>query len=417
MKSKKINVLHIASGNLNQGAARGAYWLHLGILKNGVDSYILNNGVIDGSNYINVININTSSKLSKTINFIKSRLDIYIKKIYPKSRREIFSTGLFGYNFLKTKQYKEADIIHMHWINGGMVNINVLNKIDKPIIWTIRDMWPFTGGCHYALHCDNYINKCFQCHFLGSNSNNDLSTYLFNRKKRIYAKSNFTVVGISNWIAKLARESSLFSKINVQMIYNNIDSKRFKPYPKEFARIELGLQTSKKVILVGAINAKNVWKGFQFLKDAMLSLDKNKYVLCTFGKINTADFEEIPQECRHFGFVNDDILLSKIYSASDVFISMSIQEAFGKTVVESMSCKTPVVCFDNSGPGELVDHKINGYLAEASSSRGITEGVEWIANSEDYEMLRENAREKVTQDFDNEIIAKKYIELYKRKLE
>ena len=416
MEPKSINVLHIVSGNLNQGAARGAYWLHLGMLKNRVNSHVLNNGVVDGSNYVNVININTSSKLSKSINFIKSRLDIYLKKLYPNSRREIFSTGLFGYNFLKTKEYKEADIIHMHWINGGMVNIDVMRKINKPIIWTLRDMWPFTGGCHYSLHCDNYINKCSKCHFLSSNSNYDLSTYLFNRKERIYAKSNFTLVGISNWIANRAKESYLFNKDDVKMIYNNIDTKRFEPYPKASARTELGLKTSKKIILVGAINAKNVWKGFQFLKDAMLSLDANEYMLCTFGKINIADFEEIQLESRHFGFVDDDNLLKKIYSASDVFISTSIQEAFGKTVVESMSCKTPVVCFDNSGPGELVDHKINGYLAKEISSQGIYDGVEWIVNSDNYEVLRNNAREKATQEFDNEIIAKKYIELYQTKI-
>jgi len=416
MINKKINVLHVVAGDLNQGAARGAYWLHKGLLEQNINSILLNNGKLTDSNFENVVNINNFSKISRILNFIRARLDIYLKKIYSNPRKEIFSTGLFGFNFLNYKYYKEADIIHLHWINGGFLDLKIINKINKPIIWTIRDMWPFTGGCHYTLDCIKYKTKCGNCLFLNSQKEKDLSSFLFKRKMVILNENPITFVGISNWISKKAMQSTILNGHKVQTIFNNIDSKAFKYYRKELAVLELGIKTDKKIILVGAINSKNTWKGFHYLKDALNRLDRKKYCVLTFGKINPSDFDKINLEITHFGFVNDDQLLSKIYSISDVYVTTATQEAFGKTVVEAMSCKTPVVCFDNSGPADLVDHQINGYLSKSFSSSEISKGIEWIVNNPNYTQICDNASAKVLKEFDNNVIAEKYVNLYKSKL-
>ncbi len=410
---KKINVLHIAAGDLNQGAARGAYCLHKGLMLNGVNSFILNNGNLIGEEYENVVNINEFSYFSRKINFIRSRLDIYFKKIYRNSRNEIFSSGLFGYNFLGHKLYKQADIIHFHWINGGLVNLKLLNNIKKPIIWTIRDMWPFTGGCHYSLNCDRYLSSCGNCFFLNSGKEKDLSTYLFNRKKQIIENKPIQIVGISNWISEQVSKSKILGNKNILTIFNNIDTDIFIPYEKSKTRKELKITGNKSIILVGAINSKNTWKGFQFLRDALNKLDNKKYEVLTFGKINPNDFDEIGLKVTSLGFISDDILLAKIYSLSDVYVTTAIQEAFGKTVVESMACKTPVVCFDNSGPSDLVVHKKEGYLAKAFCSIDIAKGVEWLVNNPDYEDICDNSRKRAVNEFDYRVTSKKYIKLYK----
>jgi glycosyltransferase involved in cell wall biosynthesis len=416
MEEKKIKVLHIIAGDLNQGAARGAYWLHKGLISNGVNSVILNNGNLTGEQYENVININEFSFAARKINFLRSRLDIYTKKIYRNSRNEIFSTGLFGYDFLRLEAYRNADVIHFHWINGGLVNLKLFNDITKPIIWTIRDMWPFTGGCHYSLDCNRYLSECGSCFYLNSNKEKDLATYLFNRKKRIIEKNSVEVVGISNWISNEAKRSKILGGENISTIFNNIDTDVFRPYDKIETRRALKIDFDKTIILVGAINSKNTWKGFKFLKDALNRLDAEKYKVLTFGKIKSNDFNQIDLQITNLGLINDDVLLAKVYSLSDVYLTTAIQEAFGKTVVESMACGTPVVCFDNSGPSDLVTHKKEGYLAKAFSTIDVADGIEWIINNQNYKLLCKNSRKRALENFDYRVTSKKYIELYKRKL-
>ena len=136
----------------------------------------------------------------------------------------------------------------------------------------------------------------------------------------------------------------------------------------------------------------------------------------TFGKINLKDFNEIDLQITNLGFINDDVLLAKIYSLSDVYLTTAIQEAFGKTVVESMACRTPVVSFDNSGPSDLVAHKKEGYLAKAFSPIDLAEGIQWIVNNPNYKVICDNSRKKALENFDYRVTSKKYIELYKRKL-
>jgi len=412
----KINVLHIVAGDLNQGAARGAYWLHKGLILNGVNSIILNNGNFNSEKYERVININELFFFSRTINYLRSRLDIYIKKIYRNSRKEIFSTGIFGYNFFHLKEYKEADVVHLHWINGGLINLKDLNNIKKPIIWTIRDMWAFTGGCHYSLDCNRYLTECGNCFFLNSNKEKDLSTYLFNRKKQIITNNSVEIVGISNWITNEAKKSNILKDENISTIFNNINTDIFRPYDIIKSKRDLKIVNEKKIILVGAINANNIWKGFKFLKNALNRLDVEKHQILTFGKINSKDFNQIDLHVTHLGYIDDDVLLAKIYSLSDVYVTTAIQEAFGKTVVESMACKTPVVCFDNSGPADLITHKKEGYLAKIYSSVDLATGIEWIVNNTNYNEICDNARKRAKDAFDYRVISKRYIELYKKKL-
>ena len=323
---------------------------------------------------------------------------------------------MFGYDFLGLEAYKEADLVHLHWINGGLMNLSILNQIKKPIIWTIRDMWPFTGGCHYSLDCNRYMVECGNCFFLNSKKEKDLSTYLFNRKKKILENKSIEFVGISKWISNEAKKSKILGSENVSTIFNNIDTDVFRPYDKKEIRRELKIETNKSIILVGAINSKNTWKGFRFLKDALNRLDRDKYVVLTFGKINLKDFNEIDLQITNLGFINDDDLLARIYSASDVYVTTAIQEAFGKTVVESMACKTPIVCFNNSGPSDLVVHKKEGYLAKAFSPIDLAEGIQWLVNNPNYDVICDNARKKALENFDYRVTSKKYIELYKRKL-
>ena len=404
-----MKILHIVAGDLNGGAARGAYWLHSGLKELNIDSKIFTNSKITlGDNSVVTIN---NSKKRKAINIIRGQLDNLFPLFYRKRKKIIFSSSFFGVDFTKTNEYKEADIVHLHWINGSFVNIKHLGKIEKSIVWTMRDMWPMTGGCHYAMECDKYKTGCGNCEQLNSHSSYDLSKFILNRKKK-YLPKDMKIVGISHWLSDEAKKSELFKDYDVRTISNNIDSKEFFPVDKDIARKILGIKSSKKIILVGSTNLKDFYKGFDKYLEAIKQLDKEKYFLCFFGNVDKNVVSDLGFEYKSFGYLNDNISLRLVYSCANVFVAPSLMDAFGKTIAESMGCGTPVVCFDATGPKDIVSHKVDGYKAESFKSDDLSSGIEWILNNKNYEELCQKARNKVVGEFDSVVVAKKYIELY-----
>jgi glycosyltransferase involved in cell wall biosynthesis len=409
----EVKVLHIVAGDLSGGAARGAYWLHGGLRELGVDSKVFTNSksTLGDESVVTT----TKSKKDKAFNMIRGQLDNLLLLLYTKRKRIIFSTGVFGIDFTKTKEYEEADIIHLHWINAGFVNIKHLSKIDKPIVWTMRDMWPLTGGCHYAMECEKYKIGCGNCEQLQSNSSYDLSKFVLNRKKK-YLPKTMKLVGISHWLSEKAKESELFKEFDIRTISNNIDTSEFFPVEKKIARDILGIKTQKKIVLVGSTSLKDFYKGFGKFQESVKELDENKYFLCFFGNVDKNLAEELGFEYKSFGYLNDNISLRLAYSSADVFVAPSLMDAFGKTLAESMACGTPVVCFDATGPKDIVTHKIDGYKAKPFESEDLACGIEWVLNAPNYDELCQNAREKVLIKFDSKVVAEKYLELYEEVL-
>lgn len=403
-----MKILHIFGGNIVGGAARGAYWLHLALKNNGISSKIL-------------VAFN-SSKEEDIVPLIKGRKERYVYKltnlieklllrIYPNRKTGMFSLAFSGHDITEIKEYKEADVIHMHWVNDGMININLFSKIKKPIVWTFRDMWPFTGGCHYSLNCDRYQIGCGKCPLLKSNYEYDLSKYLIKRKKKYY-KNNIFAVAVSNWLKECAEKSYIFSNYHIKVICNGVNIETFRPIDKKIAKKDLGLPVDKKIILAGVMSANDIYKGYEKLYNALGHLCKEKYMLLLFGNIQEKEIDNIKMECKVLGFIKDDNILIKAYSSADVYVLSSIQEAFGKTIIESMACNTPVVCFDNSGPRDIITHKEDGYKASPFDSKDLANGIEWITNNENYEYICRNAREKVLREYNINEIAKKYISFY-----
>ena len=332
--------------------------------------------------------------------------------LYPKRKKFHFDTGFTGINFLNLIKYKQADIIHLHWING-LVSIKIINKINKPVVWTMRDMWPITGGCHYPMDCNNYKTGCGYCPQLQSNNNFDLSKIILNYKKK-FLKKNIKLVGVSEWISNEARKSYLFKDFDIRTIKNNINTNQFFPINKIVARQKLKIVTKKKVILTGAIRPEDYYKGFHKLSEILKKLDKNKYFLCFFGNININLVENFGLEFKNFGYIKDSDLLRNIYSSADVFIAPNIQDASPKTVKEANACGTPIACFDTTGLKDIVEHKVTGFKSKNFNSIELVSGIEWICNLKkvEYELLCFNSRQRMKKYFDSKVIAHKYKLLY-----
>lgn len=404
-----IRVLHLVSGNLNEGAARGAYWLHNGLIKNGVESRILCN-----SRDISQYNFTATTIKSNKDIFIKkinSLIDGFPKKLYLKADRRIFSTGIAGLDITNHYLYDWANIINLHWINDGFINIKHLNNIKKPIVWTLRDMWPMTGGCHYAMDCQRYKTGCGNCIQLKSIKKNDLSSYVLKRKEQ-YIPKNVKLIGISNWLSQEAENSKIFCNFDIETIQNNINTNNFKFLDKDMARKKLKITTNKKIILCGSKSIKDFYKGFDKFIEALNFLNNEKYFLCFFGHFDNSLANGLTFEYKKFGYIDDDNILNNLYSSADVFVSPSRMEAFGKTIAEAMSSGTPAVCFNATGPKDIVTHMNDGYKAKPFDSYDLAKGIDWICENKNYNDLRQNARNKILNKFDIKVVAKKYIDLY-----
>lgn len=404
---KNIKVVHLVAGDLSGGAARGAYWLHKGLLKHGVHSCIITNHP-ETLGDPTVVSL-SSSKLRKILSAIIRRLDSILLLIFPKREKRIFSTGFFGINYKRNKFFVEADIVHLHWING-LVTTRSLRSIDKPVVWSIRDMWPMTGGCHYALDCRKYETGCGGCPQLNSNVGWDITKPIARLKSRCF--KNIKVVGISEWITDQANKSFVFKGNRAININNNVDCSLFYPVNKNIARGEIGVYTNKKVILVGSTNIKDFYKGFDLFLDSLKFLKKDDFFICVFGKTDVSSLEATGFEFKALGYLSDDALMRLAYNSADVFVAPSVQEAFGKTLVESLACETPVVCFDATGPGGIIEHKVDGYKAVPFDPKDLAMGVDWVLNKSDYKSLSCASGKSASIKFDSEVIAKKYIDLY-----
>jgi glycosyltransferase involved in cell wall biosynthesis len=402
-----MKILHVVADDISGGAARGAYWLHKGLQAIGLDSTILiQSGSPDDESIIPANN----QDYKKVLSVLRLAADQLPLLYYRNREKSIFSPGLMGMKLTSHPAWSEADIIHFHWINKAYFSWRFFPSITKPAIWTFRDMWPVTGGCHYTRSCLNYLDTCGNCPQLGSTVRHDLSFFLKKWKRSSYKKSNIYPVAISNWLADCARKSKMFDS-DIHVIGNCIDTNAFRPIPKEISRQLLNLPKDKFIILGGA-RALSIdrRKGGQYLANIFNQLDPNKYHGVLFGRSHEDAFKI---QVTMLGHLYDIPSLALAYSAADVFVTPAEQEAFGKTTIESMACGTPVIAFKNTGAMDIINHKSDGYLANPSDTDDLMRGIKWILqDSAHYQKLSTAARLKVKTQFSLSHIARKYHQLY-----
>jgi len=412
-ESRKPRILHI-SANFNKGAGQGAYMLHRSLLDAGVSSRFLTlmSAAPDDETVFRI----TDTPWKQLRRLLLTKLDTLPTKIYRKRKEEIFSTGFVGFDITKSEHYQWADIIHLHWINHGMVSLKKLQALSKPLVWTLRDMWPFTGGCHHAFECRRYETTCGECPHLKSSHLKDLSYFCLRHKEKVYMK-RIQLVAISSWLRTCAASSRLFSGYDIKVIHNGVETKHFYPEDILESRRILGLPGDSRILLLGATDLESPYKGLGYFMSCLDYLERDKYFLAFFGRIRPLALEQLEMRYKAFGMIDDMRKLRALYSSADVFVAPSVAEAFGKTLVEAMACGTPVVCFDAVGPKDIVEHHITGYRAKFRSSEDLAKGIEWVLNNMDKNRLASNCQQRIRQHFAmSTIIVRKYIELYRQVL-
>ncbi|WP_201575863.1 glycosyltransferase family 4 protein [Psychrobacter immobilis] len=407
-----MKILHINTHDTQGGAARAAYRLHRALLAESIDSKML----VKKKSSDDYTVLAPTSKLEKGINLFRPALDSLPVKKYKNRTQTLFSPAWLPFSQIPKKIAQlNPDIVHLHWINSGMMSVKDLAKIDKPIVWSLHDMWAFTGGEHYDEHQQHYLDKCGNSQVLSSKKANDLSRKGWERKQKVYEKiEDMTIVGLSNWMHQAAKSSSLLKDKHHIHLPNPINTAAFAPFDKIEARRLLNLPKDKKLILFGAINAtSDPRKGFNYIFKALRDSSLEDAELVIFGTNQPATPLNFTQHVHYLGHLHDNISLRVLYNAADVMIVPSLQESFGQTAVESLACGTPVVAFNTTGLKDIIDHKINGYLAKPFDTNDLANGIEWVLNAPNYRQLCDNARDKVLTHFDSQLVAKQYIALYK----
>lgn len=404
ISNKKIRILQVVGGDYSNGAFQGANILHKALLREGIDSVLLNDTcsaekqkeILTNNKNIFFIQDNNLKKILYKI-FIN--VEKLLKFIFLPSPRETFTIGLLGFDITKVKEYKKADIVHIHWLSQGFINLKSLSKIKKPVVWTMRDMWAFTGGPHYTMDFESYEKSFF-------------SKILKNFKQKIY-KQNFNFISVSKWLKKLAVKSDVLKNFKINHINNNVDLDDLEFINKYEAKKILNITSGKQIILYGAQNPQSKRKGWEIFLNALKKIDKKKYFLLIFGNFwSQKNLDEIGLEYKSLGFINNKKILSTIYSCADIFVASSVEDAWPKTFAESMYCGTPVVCFNDTSISEIVDHKINGYVVKDFSSNSLVIGIEWLLNEMKNDSIDSKKVRSKILNFDSKIISKEYIKFY-----
>jgi glycosyltransferase involved in cell wall biosynthesis len=410
-----MKVLIVNFSDADGGAARASLRLHLSLTAAGVDSVMVVCKKETGLASV----IGPTSKYMKGLNQLRPSVDQIPLLRYKPKPGQLFSPSILpGLQIEKLIAKLNPDILHLHWVSGGMFRPEQLANVQIPIFWSLHDMWPFTGGCHYSDTCDKFKDSCGSCPVLGSKAHKDLSSAVQKRKQKAYgAKNNITVVGLSAWLAGLAKESSIFRNTNVVNLPNPIDSKMFSPFSKSHARELLGLSEDKKLMLFGAMSStQDLRKGWLELRSALDLLDLDDVEVVIFGSNQDQDKYEYPYPVTFMGTFRDDLSLKILYSACDVMVVPSLQENLANTIMEALACGLPVVGFDIGGNSDMVGHKLNGYLAEPLSVSDLAFGIRWVLCNDDYSLLSQAARTVVLEKFDSKKVAFQYVELYQRAL-
>ncbi len=354
--------------------------------------------------------------------FLWERFVVWLRLHF--NRKHLFEVDIAncGADVTQLPEFQEADVVHLHWINQGMLSLKGIRKIlntGKPVVWTMHDIWPATAICHLTLDCRNFETQCAHCRLLpGNGSTNDLSTQIWKRKQQMLNDRQITFVTCSQWLAGEAQKSALLKGQRVVSIPNPIDTHIYTPKDKQQARQRVGLPTEGRIILFASQRVTNRNKGMGYLLEACRLLaeqypEKKEDITVAILGGHAEEIEgQLPFRTCPLGYVNDEQRIVDIYNAADVFVLPSLSENLPNTIMEAMACGVPSVGFRIGGIPEEIDHQQNGYVADYCSSEDLARGIWWTLYEADHEAVRKACLQKVAHNYSQQSVANHYLEVY-----
>ena len=349
--------------------------------------------------------------------------DYYINNQRTEMSNTLFSLSYSGYDLSDLDLVRKADVINLHWVVDfqSPQTIAKIAALGKPIIWTLHDQWPFTGGCHYSAGCTKYRSDCSSCPQLSGDVFN-VTSALVKDKAYFFKNTPITIVTPSLWLSECARESAVFRTHRIETIPNSLDTDIFNPIEKETARKNLGLQAKGLILLFGSENGNEKRKGFKELLSAIrtcmeskefsqMARDREIIVIC-FGQpareLETSGIKVIP-----LGILQTDDQLRNAYCAADIFILPSLDDNLPNTMLESMSCGTPVISFNVGGMPDVIINDQTGLTVPANDTKALGNAIVSLCrDSKKRVFMSHNCRTKMVDHYSLEVQARNYLALY-----
>jgi len=419
-----INVLQVASSDINGGAARAAYRIHSSLVDYGIEFGISSvMRVLDKRTCDNTVYGGRPANEFFLWPAIRQRINQKQFRSY-KIKPSAFTLPSLPTGLGKELNASDADILNLHFLGNDTLSIEEIGTLNKPVVWRLPDMWAFCGAEHYVdvmnNGSDRFISGYFKSNDSNRNSGKDFNRKVWERKYKSW-KKQIHIISPTNWLADCVRKSYLMKDWPVTVIPTAIDLQLWKPKDKTHVRYALGLPIDVPVILFGAMGgAADPRKGGDLLFEVLGKLKNltkgtllENIELVVFGQSKLDKDPGFDFPVHYMGHLNDDITLSMLYAAADVMIVPSRQDNLPGTALESLACGTPVVSFDIGGLPDLIEHKQNGWMAKPFDTQDMAEGIFWVlSDMQRYVHLSETARKLAVERYDPHLIASKYSEVY-----
>jgi glycosyltransferase involved in cell wall biosynthesis len=413
-----MKVTIVSRSDLSGGASRAAFQLHKALVSSGVQSRMR---VAVKKSDLHTVD-GPRGKVGIALALVKPTLGGLLMHLQRSSNRNFHSVSILPSGLNKELNHSGADVLNLHWVNGEFLSIGAIGKLSKPVVWTLHDMWAFSGAEHYGP--DNNDARWRT----GYRSDNrpagdgglDIDRWVWGRKRKAW-QHPINIVTASAWLAGCAKDSVLMHDWPVTVIPNPMNMSQFQPWPKEQARAILNLPAAATLILFGAIGAStDLRKGWDLLQPALESLAARKLdaEVVVFGQSAPSTPPRLGLPAHWMGFVNDDVTLALLYSAADVMVVPSRQESLPQSGTEAQACGCPVVTFNSTGLPDVVAHQETGYLAEPYDHEDLARGIRWVLEDrERHSHLREAARKRALHLWSPESVVSQYMQVYEAAIE
>ncbi len=394
------------------GAARACLRLYQGLRGAGADATLLVREKSDGDAAVRAVGGVIAGR-------VRDLLDYLPLKLYPHRQPHNFSRARMPSRVCAEVIRLSPDIVHLHWIPQGLVSIEALAGFRAPIVWTLHDSWPFTGGCHLPGECRRFEERCGSCPVLGSDRQADLSLSVWERKRRCYPLKRMTIVAPSRWMADRVQASSLLRDCPVEVISNGVDIKMYSPGDRAAARNALGLPQDRNIILFGAKNAYTDHnKGFDLLCSALEQFSpdmKARTTLVAFGD-SPRNRRSLPEfDVIERGVIDDEATLVALYRSANLLALPSRQENLPNVTSEAMACGLPCVAFTVGGVPEQIRHRENSCLVEAFDTDAFAAEIATLLQNEELcRTMALRAMRDAELNYSVELVVKQHLELYRR---
>lgn len=411
-----MKILHICTWDTDGGAAIAAV-RHCEAMKHaGYESEML-------------VLLKHSGNLS-VFEAISNKIELRVKRSYygRRNSRQFehenpyadWSYSVYGFDISKHPKVKNADVVVLHWINSNFLSIKGIGNLMKShpnLVWYLHDMWPMTGGCHYALGCEKFKFGCKKCPMFnqrsGSNKDKDASYLQFREKINNWScNGNIRILAPSQWLCDLAKKSLLFKNRECSVLRNPVPTRIFKPLDKTFARHALNLPLNQNLILFGAASATNAYKGWPYLADALKMLRSDATGCIVFGNnSNVTSSYDTTLSVYPVGRYQDPLSLALLYNAADAFVTPSVADNYPNVLIEAMACGTPSIGFKIGGIPEIINDGKSGILANSVSSESLCEAIQRYFKSDIDGMSHESVNQ-IQKTNSYEAMKAKYIEYF-----